>query len=177
MPIEKPHNVSYTSWICTSSLYLYCVWLHDWMSSSVHCRLEPSSNQVIQPVYTKSVDKWKEKLSARDQRIIWQECDMLKELGYPPSWQHAPPTTLPPSHLSSNDHPYHFIFTLFSVVSGFTSLHAWLHFLSLLPIFVHSFAQYYSLVLCSLHGLWFNPLLFTWHNIITVFQKYRSTCT
>lgn len=48
------------------------------------CRLEPSSNQVVQPVYTNSIDKWREKMPLRDQRIIYGECDMLKELGYSP---------------------------------------------------------------------------------------------
>lgn len=120
---ETPQCVAW-SWICTSSLSLLCkVSLVEWLVS-LHCRLEPSSNQVIQPVYTKSVDTWKEQLSARDQRIIWQECDMLKELGYPPSWQTCSPPcpllcrplplylTLSPSPncFHENYHPFIFMF-------------------------------------------------------------------
>ena len=49
------------------------------------CRLEPSSNQIIHPVYTSSVNEWRKKIPSRDLRIIYEECDMLKELGYPAS--------------------------------------------------------------------------------------------
>ena len=61
------------------------------------CRLEPSSNQVKRPVYKDSVSRWKHKLSLSDQKKIYRECDMLKELGYPPL-----PTTSPPIQPSSS---------------------------------------------------------------------------
>ena len=47
-------------------------------------RLEPSSNQVRKAINTESVDKWREKLPQDIQKQIYRECDLLKELGYPP---------------------------------------------------------------------------------------------
>lgn len=45
-------------------------------------KLEPSSNQVKEPVHTNSVEKWRSHIPLDVQRTIYRECDMLKELGY-----------------------------------------------------------------------------------------------
>lgn len=47
-------------------------------------RLEPSSNQVKEAVHTNAMEKWKEKMPLKIQKEIYKECDLLKELGYPP---------------------------------------------------------------------------------------------
>lgn len=47
-------------------------------------RLEPSSNQVQKAVNTDSVEKWRQKMPEDIQKQIYKQCDLLKELGYPP---------------------------------------------------------------------------------------------
>ena len=45
--------------------------------------MEPSSNQVKKPVNTESLDTWRTIIPPAILERIWEECDMLKELGYP----------------------------------------------------------------------------------------------
>lgn len=56
------------------SLFLLFVYLH---------RLEPSTDQVKKPVNTESLDSWRTSIPPAILEQIWEECDMLKELGYP----------------------------------------------------------------------------------------------
>lgn len=46
-------------------------------------RMEPSSNQVKQAVNTAAIEKWRTKLPLSVQKKMYEQCDMLKELGYP----------------------------------------------------------------------------------------------
>lgn len=46
-------------------------------------KMEPSTNQVKKPVNKESLDTWRTSIPPDVLGKIWDECDMLKELGYP----------------------------------------------------------------------------------------------
>ncbi len=96
-----------SSWLCFLNVAPVWIIVVSWHVATgnivviqIHCiiivwcfvllRLEPSSNQVKRPVYKDSLMTWKDKIPLSMQQKIYSECDMLKELGYPP-----PPTTPP----------------------------------------------------------------------------------
>lgn len=71
------NGISLSRWVCL------CVLSHLCSHFPHPFRLEPSSNQVKQPVHTSARDKWRENLPSSLQDRIYSECNMLRELNYP----------------------------------------------------------------------------------------------
>lgn len=45
-------------------------------------RMEPSTNQVKQPVYKNAIDKWREAIPKNLQKTMYKTAPLLQQLGY-----------------------------------------------------------------------------------------------
>lgn len=66
-----------------------CVYPIAYISLLVVCkywyiflRMEPSTNQVKEPVYKKAIDKWRQVIPKDMQRTMYRTAPLLQQLGY-----------------------------------------------------------------------------------------------